>query len=513
MDNKVKINLEDLATFCKKKGFVFRAAEIYGGLSGFFDFGPLGVELKNNLKQLFWREFVTKREDIFGQDGSIITNPKVWKSSGHIDGFGDLILTTKTSKTKLRADHFIEDELKIPADGMGADEINELIKKHDLKFKGEDFEEVKDFNLMFQTQVGADTTKNSTAYLRPETAQSIFPNFKIIAETTRASLPFGIVQIGKAFRNEISPRDFVFRCREFEQIELEYFFNPEAENPILSEDILNTKIQFLSAKNQDLGKDDMIEITIKELLKNKDYNMHSYHGKLLAEFFNWFVCDLNISSKNLRIREHVKTELSHYSTATFDIDYNFSMGFKEMIGFANRGNFDLSAHGKGAKTKMEFFDEKTKSKIIPHVIEPSLGVERFMMAVLYESYFNDVDRGNIVLNLPSKLAPYKVAVFPLMNKPPLVELARKIHNELLDEDVESIYDRSGSIGKRYARYDEIGTPYCLTIDYEAIEDGEDKGTITIRDRNSTNQKRIKIDGVCEMISKLIKGKIFFEDLD
>lgn len=505
-----KVNIEELATFCKKKGFVFQAAEIYGGLAGFFDFGPLGVELKNNIKQLYWKKFVTRREDVFGQDGSIITNPKVWKASGHVDTFGDLILTTKTSKTKLRADHFIEDELKISADGMKANEINELVKKHNLKYKGEEFEEVRDFNLMFSTQVGADVNTNSTAYLRPETCQSIFPNFKQIAEVTRAKLPFGIVQIGKAFRNEISPRDFVFRSREFEQMEMEFFFNPEAKCELLTDKHLNLKVQFLSAKTQDSKSDKMEEVTIKDLLDKKLFN--EFHAYWLAEFFLWFKDEVGLSYENLRVREHVKTELSHYSTATFDIDYNYPFGFKEMFGLANRGSFDLSKHQEHSKSKLEYFDEETKTKLIPNVIEPSLGVERCMMAIMFEAYNNDEKRGNVVLSFDNKLAPYKVAVLPLVNKGGLPQVAREIIDDLLDNDIAAFYDRSGSVGRRYARQDEMGTPYCLTVDFECIEDGADKGTITIRDRDSTAQKRIKVEEVSEIISKLIKGKLKFEEL-
>lgn len=505
-----KINTEELATFCKKKGFVFQAAEIYGGLGGFFDFGPLGVELKNNLKQLYWKNFVTKREDCFGQDGSIITNPKVWKASGHVDNFGDLVLTTKESKTKLRADHFIEDTLDIPADGMSADEINELIKKHNLKYNGEEFEEVKDFNLMFQTQVGADTTKNATAYLRPETCQSIFPNFKQIADVSRAKLPFGIVQVGKAFRNEISPRDFVFRSREFEQMEMEYFFNPETKCEALTDKHLETKFQFLSAQAQDDESNEMVEITIKELLAQE--KLSDYHAYWLSEFFNWFKDTVGFKYENLRIREHVKTELSHYSRGTFDIDYKYPFGFKEMLGMANRGNYDLTQHQQHSKQKMEFFDEESKTKLLPFVIEPSLGVERFMMAVMFEAYNDDKDRGNIVLSLSPRVAPYKVAVLPLVNKGGLPEVARELIDKLFDEDLNAFYDRSGSVGRRYARQDEVGTPFCLTVDFETIEEGENKGTITIRDRDTTEQKRISLEDAPEIVSKLIKGKLSFDNL-
>ena len=512
MVNKdIKLNVEELATFCKKKGITFQAAEIYGGMAGFFDFGPTGVEIRNNLKNIYWKNFVHKREEIFGQDGSIITNPKVWKASGHIDTFGDMLLTTKDTKTKLRADHFIEDTLNIAADGMGPEEIEALILKHDLKYNGEDFElPIKFFSGMLKTQIGADITKQSEGYLRPETAQSIFPNFKLIAETTRAKLPFGIIQIGKAFRNEISPRDFVFRCREFEQMELEYFFNPETNCELLTDKQLNTKFKLWSAKNQDAGDTSMIDITIKEMIDKKMLN--DYHGYWLAEFYNFFTEIIGMNVDNLRIREHVKTELSHYSTATFDIDYNFSFGFKEMVGMAYRGNYDLVQHQTVSNQKLEFFDEASKTKILPHVIEPSVGVDRFMMATIYEAYNNDKKRGNVVLNFKPEIAPTKVCICPLMNKPELVKIARQLFEDFIDEDIISVYDKSGSIGKRYARNDEIGTPYTLTIDYETIEEGENKGTITIRDRDSTQQKRIAIDTATGILISLIKEKIKFEDL-
>ena len=513
MDKDSKLTIEELATFCKQKGFVFQAAEIYGGLAGFFDFGPLGVELKNNLKQKYWKDFVQKRDDLVGQDGAIITNPKVWKASGHVDTFGDMLLTTKDTKTKLRADHFIEDTLNIPGDALGPKEIEELIVKHNLKYEGEDFElPIQFFSGMLQTQIGDDVTKQSKAYLRPETAQSIFPNFKIVAETARQALPFGIIQIGKAYRNEISPRDFVFRCREFEQIEMEYFFNPDVECEKLTEKQLNTKVQLLTAKAQDEGSQDMIEITVGDLFENKEYNLTSYHAYWLAELFNWFKDEIGLSYQNLRVREHVSTELSHYSKATFDIDYKYPMGYKEMLGMANRTNFDLTKHQEHSKSKMDVRDEKTQSKVVPHVIEPSFGVERFMMACIFEAYKKDEERGNIVLSLNPKVTPYKVAIFPLVKKDPIGPKAKEIYQELIDEDIVSFYDESGSVGKRYARQDEIGTPYCVTIDYETIEEGDLKDTVTIRDRDSTKQVRVKVDDLASTIKKLVKGKISFDSL-
>lgn len=511
MSKDQKINLEELATFCKKKGFVFQAAEIYGGMAGFFDFGPLGVELKNNLKSLYWKEFVHKREDIVGQDGSIITNPKVWKASGHVDTFGDMLLTTKDSKTKLRADHFIEDTLNIPGDALGPKEIEELIIKNNLKYEGEDFElPIQFFSGMLSTQIGADVTKQNKAYLRPETAQSIFPNFKSVAEVSRGKLPFGITQIGKAYRNEISPRDFVFRCREFEQIEMEYFYNPQVETTLLTKDLENLKVQVLLAESQDEGSDQMHEKSILDLVKENRIN--KTHAYWVASFFNFFNKTVGLSWDNLRIREHTKTELSHYSSATMDIDYKYPMGFKEMMGIANRDDYDLTQHQESSKTKLEVFDDATNSKVLPFVIEPSFGVERYMMAVLYESYNDDKDRGNIVLNLNPKLAPRKVTVMPLVKKEPIGPKAREIYNSLIDEDIVSFYDESGSVGKRYSREDEIGTPYCVTIDYETIEDGENQGSVTIRDRDSTKQVRVKVEQLPQIIKNLVNQKIKFEEL-
>ncbi|MFT4311557.1 MAG: glycine--tRNA ligase [Candidatus Woesearchaeota archaeon] len=500
-----KLKVEEMAAFCKQKGFIFNAADIYGGLSGFFDFGPLGVELKNNLKNLYRKEFIHKREDMFEQDGSIITNPKVWKASGHVDNFGDLVLTTKKSKTKIRADHFIEDELDVSAEGLSAEDINELVKKHNLKYNGEDFEEVKDFNLMFSTSVGADTSSASTAYLRPETCQSIFPNFRLIADTSRAKLPFGIVQMGKAFRNEISPRDFIFRCREFEQIEMEYFIDPE--NTLeLEKKVLERKIKFWSKESQDENNKEMKEIKLKEL----QGEINNYHIYWLYEAYEFFTKVLGLKEENLRIREHTKTELSHYSSATLDIDYKYPMGFKELMGIANRTDYDLKQHQKHSKSKLELYDDASQRKVLPHVIEPSLGVERLFFAVLYDAYEDDKERGNKVLKLQNKLAPYKVAVFPLMNKEELVSKAKEIKNMLIDQDLVCLYDKSGSVGKRYARQDEIGTPYTITVDYESLK--EKKDTFTIRNRDDTKQVRVNIKELARVVDNLVQGKVRFDEL-
>jgi len=277
---------------------------------------------------------------------------------------------------------------------MDAKQIQELIDKHDLKYKGEGFQEIHDFNLMFNTQVGADTSKTATAYLRPETCQSIFPNFKLIADVQRHKLPFGIVQIGKAFRNEISPRDFLFRCREFEQIEMEYFYNPDKAFEGFTKELQDIKILFLSSENQDNKSNEMIETTIGKIVQ--DGKINDTHGYWLAQFFNFFRNDIGMDYKNLRIREHVKTELSHYSSGTVDIDYKYPFGYKEMLGMANRGNYDLTQHQTHSKSKLQIFDEESKTKLLPSVIEPSLGIERFFLATLFESYNEDAERGNIV---------------------------------------------------------------------------------------------------------------------
>lgn len=502
-----KITIEELASFCKRKGIIFPAAEIYGGLSGFFDVAPFGHDIQQNIKEAYRKELIYKREDLVEQDGSIITNPKVWKASGHLDSFGDLMLTTKKTKKKLRADHFIEDELKIPADGMSAKEILELIAKHNLTYNGEEFEEeIGQFNQLFPVNIGVEKTQNSTAYLRGETCQSIFPNFKLITEVCRKKLPYGIMQIGKAFRNEIAPREFLFRCREFEQLEIEYFFNPEAEFNLLTDEHLNTKFQYLSCEVQDKDSEEMEEITIKDLIDSK--KMNKVHGYWMATMLKLAQKEMGLKYENLRVRQHVESELSHYSAGTFDIDYRYPQGFKEMLGMANRTNFDLKQHQEHSKSKLEYFDDTTGTKLLPHVIEPSFGIGRHLLAVLIEAYTEDKERGNIVLKLPKKLAPIKASVFPLLNKPEFQSLARQIKNDLTQNDIISSFDKSGSIGKRYARADEIGTPYCITVDHDSLETGE----VTIRDRDTTKQVKVHKDKLPEIIRNLIKDKIEFSSL-
>ena len=491
------LTIEELAVFCKRKGFVYPNSEIYGGMSGFFDYGPLGVELKNNIKNEWWKTHVTQRQDVAGIDGAIITNPKVWEASGHTANFSDLMLTTVKTKTKIRADQFIEEKLKISADGMKAEEINALIKKHKLTHNGEEFLELKNFNLMFETEVGPES--GQTAYLRPETAQLIFANFRLVQENARMKLPFGIAQIGKAFRNEISPRDFLFRCREFEQMEIEYFVNPdEVINCPYVEEFMDYELNVLTSEMQE-KKQAPRKISVKKLLEDK--KILPWHAYWLSFEHKW-LADLGIKPENLRVRQHVATEKSHYATDTWDLEYNFPFGWKELEGMANRGDFDLKQHIKTSGKDLSYFDEGTKKKVVPHVVaEPSLGVDRTFLVFLLDAYEHDKKRENVVLHLNPKLAPVKVSVFPLLaNKPELVSKAEEIFNGLKREFA-ATFDKSGSIGRRYARADEQGTPLCVTIDFDSIENDD----VTIRERDSMEQKRVKVSELKEEVRKKIYG--------
>ena len=487
------VNIEELATFCKKKGFVYPSSEIYGGFKGFYDLGPNGVELFNNIKNHWWKFFINNREDVVGIDASIICNPKIWKASGHLDNFGDLLLTCSKTKEKIRADVFIEEKLNLNVEGKSIKEINEIIKNNNLKSpKGYDFEELKNFNLLFPTKVGADDDKANISYLRGETAQGMFTNFKLITDTTRQKIPFGIAQIGKCFRNEIAPRDFMFRMREFTIAEIEYFIHPEEKKcTLLNQKQLNLKLRLLDAKTQEKNEHDLKETTIKEMIEQK--LLDEWHAYWLAEQLIW-LNKIGLSSNKLKVREHKKDELSHYSSATFDIDYEFSFGSKEIAGNANRGQFDLNQHMQESKENLHYFDEDSKTKIIPRVIEPTFGMDRIFMAIISESFNDDKERGNIVLKLNSKIAPINLAILPLVNK--LNDKSREIY-ELLKNDFNCLYDKSGSIGRRYARADELGISYCITIDFETLDDN----SITIRDINDTSQKRIKIDEIKKFLDE------------
>lgn len=491
------LTIEDMAVFCKRRGFVYQDSEIYGGLAGFWDFGPIGVELKNNIKNHWWKTFVNNREDVVGIDGSIITHKKIWEASGHVSNFNDLLIECEKCKNRFRADILIEDQLKINTENLTEEKIKETIKEKVKCPCGGKFKEPQKFNLMFQTNVGP--LSGNMAYLRPETAQLIFADFKLVQENARLKLPFGIAQIGKAFRNEISPRDFLFRSREFEQAEIEYFVNPQYKNecPYFKE-VENLKINLLSAELQ--GKDQPhIQATIKDLKKITT----EWHAYWLGKFYQWFI-NLGIKPENLRLREHLKKELAHYAGSCFDIEYKFPFGWKEIHGNADRQQFDLNQHIKVSQKDISIYDEESKQKIVPYVAaEPSQGIERAFLAIMFDAHTYDKERENIVLKLNPKLAPFKITVFPLVNK--LEKQARELFEEL-KEEFPAFYDKSGSIGRRYARQDEIGTPLCITIDFDSLK----KKDVTIRDRDTTKQIRVKIKDLTETLRKLINKEIKFE---
>ncbi len=479
-----KISIDDMAMFCKRKGFVFPSGEIYGGLAGFWDFGPLGAELKKNLKEAWWRYHIYAREDIVGIDGSIVTHPSVWKASGHVDSFVDIAVVCKKCKNKSKVDKCELETTKCEKCGG------------QWESKGE-------FNPMFTTQVGPIKEDSLQAYLRPETAQLIFADFKQITDTTRLKLPFGIAQMGRSFRNEIAPRNFIFRCREFEQMEIEYFIDPEKKNEC-PYNLIDLEIPVYSAEMQEKGLEAK-KMKISEALKNKII-MLPWHAYWLSTELHWFK-NLGVNMDNFRIRQHGKDEKSHYATDTWDLEYNFPFGFKELQGIADRGVFDLTQHQNVSKKSMEIRDEESGKKFLPMVIsEPSLGVERAFLVFLFDAYTQN-SKEEIVLKLDPKLSPVKVAVFPLIKKDEKqVEIARKIYTDLRQEWNVS-YDDSGSVGRRYARNDEIGTPYCITVDPESLN----TGFITIRDRDTTKQIQVKSSEIKETIRKLLSKEIEFEN--
>ncbi|MEA1936517.1 MAG: glycine--tRNA ligase [Patescibacteria group bacterium] len=456
-DNENLIN--KITSLAKRRGFIFPGSEIYGGLANTWDYGPVGVELKNNIKQAWWKMFAQNREDVVGLDAAILMNSAVWKASGHTDGFNDALVDCKKCRARLRADHLIEDSLNIKVEGKSLEEITEIIKKNNLKCPAcgkSDFTEARKFNLMFKTYQGVVEEDNAIIYLRPETAQAMFVDFKNVLSSTHKKIPFGIAQIGKSFRNEITPGNFIFRTIEFEQMELEYFIKEE-----------NWREQFDYWQN--------------EMIKWLDY--------------------LGIKKENYSIREHDKEELSHYSKKTIDIEYNFPFGTKELYGLAYRGNFDLTQHQKHSKQNMEYFDTENNKKFIPHVIEPTFGVDRSVLAVMVDAYCeeeaptaNGKTETRVVMKFSKNIAPVKVAILPLSKKENLSKKAKEVF-DLLKTEFTCQYDESQSIGKRYRRQDEIGTPYCVTVDFESLEDG----AVTIRDRDMMKQERVKIGEVAEWL--------------
>ncbi|MBS3091411.1 glycine--tRNA ligase [Candidatus Pacearchaeota archaeon] len=472
-----KLTIDEMTAFCKRKGFVYQSGEIYGGMAGFWDFGPLGVELKNNLKREWWKYHVYQRDDMTGIDGSIITHPKVWEVSGHVSNFLDIFVVCKKCKKPNKVDK------------------NELGKARCPNCGGEfDVATAKGFKLMFKTDIG----EKGFGYLRPETAQLIFADFKYVQENARMKLPFGIAQIGKAFRNEIAPRDFLFRCREFEQMEIEYFVDPEEKCPY---EIGNSEILVYSAEMQEKNEKAK-KMKFKDAFK-KGIIKTDWHAYWLEQEFLWFG-KLGANPDKFRIRQHLKEEKSHYALDTWDLQYEFPFGWSELQGLANRTDYDLKQHEKFSNTNMSIVNEKNgkAEKILPHVVcEPSQGVERALLVFMFDAYEYDKKRDNIVLKLNPKLAPIKAAILPIVKDEKMIKIAHEIKNKLREEwNVE--YDESGSIGRRYSRNDEAGTPLCIAVDQDSVKDK----TITIRDRDTTKQVRVKISELKEIVRKVLNGE-------
>ncbi len=471
------ITLDELATFCKRKGFVYPSAEIYGGLAGFWDFGPLGVELKKHLKDAWWNAHVYQRDDVVGIDGSLITHPKVWEASGHVASFSDVYVRCLKCKKPNKLDK---------------NEVEKALCPH----CGGKYEVLGNLNLMFKTQVGP-VGQGVTAYLRPETAQLIFADFKLVQEHSRMQLPFGIAQLGKAFRNEISPREFIFRCREFELMELEYFIASGMKCPYLDEiadvemDILSEELQ----KNNGKPKHMNLLNAFKKGIFKKDWHVY-----WLAKEYQWFV-NLGAKPEHFRARQHTTDERSHYSSDTWDLEYAFPLGWRELQGFADRSTYDLSQHQKHSGKSLEMHDS-VLGKVLPEVVcEPALGVERAFLVFLLEAYEEDKKRENVILHLHPRLAPVKAAIFPIVKDEKMITLAKNLAMDLRTE-WNVYYDESGSVGRRYARNDEIGTPLCITVDEQTLKEK----SVTLRDRDSTKQVRVPLKEVVEVVRKVIQGE-------
>ena len=498
--------MEDIVGLCKRRGFIFQSSEIYGGYNGFYDYGPLGVELRNNIKQAWWRDFVQCRDDMEGLDSTIIMHPKIWQASGHVDGFSDPMVDCKESKLRYRADQLFFAPVRVDGETIGYVSVVECIDQQEVAEKAaaemkrkmakqgdldpivlKEYTEAKpeqcelipspatgkpgslteprEFKLMFETKVGPLADDSATAYLRPETAQGIFANYKNIVDTGRVKIPFGIAQIGKAFRNEITPRNFIFRSREFEQMEIEYFIAPNADWKAL-------------------------------------------HREWIDTCTDWLV-SIGLPRAGITEDIHPEDKLAFYSQATTDLMFQFPHGEQELWGIACRSDYDLRQHQEHSGKSMTIFDETAKEKYVPHVIEPSLGVDRTLLAVLGTAYTEDEvpnDKGKVekrvLLKFSPKIAPVKAAIFPLLkNKPELVEAAKKLYKKL-QRRWNVFYDASGAIGRRYRRQDEIGTPFGITIDFDTIEKD---GTFTLRDRDTCEQRRVTEDELIKFLEEQIDG--------
>jgi len=489
-----------VVNLCQRRGIIFPSCEIYEAHAGFFDYGPLGVQLKRNVENNWWNAFVTSREDVAGIDGAIVSPKALWKASGHLDSFNDPLVECRKCGLRSRADHLVEDELKINVDGLSTAHLQRLIDEHKLKCPkcGGELLPVRAFNLMFKTRVGAAGGEADEAFLRPETAQLIFADYKLVQFVSRKALPFGIAQVGKAFRNEIAPRNFVFRCREFTQMEVEYFVHPAKldDCPLLSADLLDKKMVFYSQEDQEKNAEPKT-LSLREALDRKMIGTR-WHAYWLAVCVDWLQ-SIGLTPSRLRLRQHTREELSHYSSETWDVEYEYPWGWKELMGIANRTDFDLKQHAKASGKELCYYDQAANQKVVPFVIEPSLGVDRLVFTLLLDAFHEKGEGGNarIVLSLSPKIAPVLVSVFPLMKKDGLAEKARDVFLDLKRQGFAAEYDESGSIGRRYARADEAGTPYCVTVDYDSLKDD----SVTLRDRDSGKQERLAVKDLPQVLRK------------
>ncbi len=458
MKNSEK-TMEKIVALCKNRGYVYAGSEIYGGLANSWDYGPLGVEFKNNVKKAWWRKFVQESPYNVGLDSAILMNPQVWVASGHVGGFSDPLMDCRDCKTRHRADKLIEDQTGVSPEGWDFGRMQEFVKEHGVKCPecgSQNFTDIRSFNLMFKTFQGVTEDAKSQIYLRPETAQGIFVNFANIQRTTRKKVPFGVAQVGKSFRNEITPGNFIFRIREFEQMELEFFCKP------------GTDLEWFAYWRQ---------------------------------FCHDWLLNLGLKDENLRLRDHEPEELSFYSKATTDFEFLFPFGWGELWGVADRTDYDLTQHQNASGKSLEYFDPETNEHYLPYVVEPSLGADRVALAFLCDAYDEEVvdaakNDTRVVLRLHPALAPFKACVLPLSKK--LGEQAGKVYDELRRHFMVD-YDDAGSIGKRYRRQDEIGTPFCITYDFDSAEDG----CVTIRDRDTMEQQRVSIDSLVDFLEKKV----------
>jgi glycyl-tRNA synthetase len=494
------MSIEKIIDIAKKRGFIFQSAEIYGGLSGFFDYGPLGAIMKNKIEN-FWREFFVKSENnIFEISSRTIVPEPVWQASGHLKDFVDPITQCNSCKSMFRADNLIEEVTGKFVEGAKADELTKMIKENKIKCpkcKGA-LTDVRIFNLMLKTNVGP--VEGTNAYLRPETAQGIFTNFKNILNSTRAKLPFGVAQIGISYRNEISPRQWILRLREFNQMEIEFFVNPKKPECSKFSEIAKKKLKIVTREEQKKGGK-AVELTAGEAMK-KQIVPNQWMVHFMVKELEWYQ-QLGISIEALRHRHMLPEETPHYSKGNFDMEIKFDFDWKEVVGNAYRADFDLQTHMKHSGKDLAVVEDG--EKIVPHVIEPSFGLDRTFYGILLHCFVEDKKRGWDWFKFPAKIAPYVAAIYPLVSKDGLPEKAKEVFNSLKG-CFDVFYDESGSIGKRYARADEIGTNYCVTIDYQTLKDN----TVTVRDRDSTKQIRVEIKKLPEIIWKLNCQEIEFE---